>query len=126
MKHDRKSLALARGIFVSWLLLGILTATIPLRAPEEPGDAPERLTATIQSVEGKTRTLYLLTGVGHALRGVYLLVPPTCEIKVVGAKAEFRALKPGQIVHIQYETTAGPNIARSIESVPVEGTQGKP
>lgn len=125
MKHDRKSLALTDRMFVLWLLLGILAATIPLRASQSPGNAPERLTATIQSVDAKARTLYLLTGVGHALRGVYMHVPPACEIKVAGAKAELRALRPGQIVRIQYQRTAEDNVAHTIETVSPDKTQGR-
>lgn len=124
MKQDRKPLAPNR--IVLGLLLGTLAATTLLPASQSPDAAPEKLTATIRTVDAKARTLYLVTGVGHALRGVYLHVPPECEIKVAGAAAELPALRPGQIVRIQYETTADRKVARSIETVPVEATQDKP
>lgn len=126
MKHDRVSLSFTVGVFVLWFLLGAPTVATSLwQAPATPTVAPKRITATIRSVDAKTRTLYLLTGVGHALRGVYMQVHPACEIKVAGAAADLRALRPGQIVRIHYQKTADRNLAQSIETVPVEGTQSK-
>ncbi len=126
MKHDRGFPALTVRMFVLWLLLSAPTAaTSLLQTAQTATVAPDRVTATIHSLDAKARTLYLVTGVGHALRGVYMQVHPACEIKVAGARAELRALRPGQIVRIEYQTTAERKIARSIETVPVEGTQGK-
>src|SRR5574341_1957809 len=106
MKHDRVSLSFTVGVLVLWLLLGAPTVATSLwQAPATPTAAPEHITATIRSVDAKTRTLYLLTGVGHALRGVYMQVHPACEIKVAGAAADLRALRPGQIVRIDRKST---------------------
>jgi len=124
---NRLGKTLALGVCLTGLLLLLVSSAAAwfVEASQAPDTAPERVTATIHSLDAKARTLYLVTGVGHALRGVYLRVPPACEIKVAGARAELRALKPGQIVRIHYQKTTNGNVAESIETVSLEETRSR-
>jgi hypothetical protein len=106
---------------ITALLAGVAEPTASAQAT---GTAADRLTATVRNVAADTRTLELITGVGHALRIVSMKVDPACNIKVEGASATLRDLKAGQIVHIRYRKADGQNVAQMIETPPAAAEGG--
>jgi len=59
----------------------------------------------------------LLTGRGHALRIVQVLLPPKLEIKKIGAAVPRSELKPGAIVRVRFaeESIQGARQASAVD-----------
>lgn len=100
------------------LLVGTFSA-IPSssQSAQPPSAVTSSLTATVGAVDTEERTLKVITGVGHALRFVWLHVDPACRIIVTGAVGRLGDLKRGDIVRIRYRRTPEGNVATSIETV---------
>ncbi len=117
MKYPKKLSAFAAATAMMCLLVGASSAALP---PSQTSQAPSveapSLTATVGAVDTKTRTLEMITGVGHALRLVRMQVEPTCHITVAGTAGQLADLKRGNIVRIQYRKTAERNLAEYIET----------
>lgn len=110
-------------------LLGLASRATAALAPQTssspavtPGGA-QTVTATVRSVDESARTVDLLTGVGHALRVVRVLVAEDCQIRVKAAAAGLRDIKPGVICRVQFRKTAARNVAERIE---VQGAAARP
>jgi len=91
--------------------------------PQAPTGEPAYLNCTVRSVDTKTRTVEVITGVGYALRQYRMSVAPACEISVGGSAADLGKLRPGTIVRVRYQPVpAGPKaparlVATAIETV---------
>ena len=103
--------------------------TAPTTPPPVSGE-PAYLNCTIRSVDAKTRTVEVITGVGYALRQYRMAVAPACEITVGGSAADLGNIKPGTIVRVRYQPVpAGPKtparlMATAIETVRFTETGG--
>ena len=106
-------------------MLGVLSVLVSASGavgspPQSAQGTPEGLTATVRALDTRAQTLDVITGVGHALRLMRVQVGPGCEIRVAGAAAQLRDLKPGNIVRIQYRKTPSAMMAERIETVEEE------
>lgn len=108
------------------MLLAASLAAAPRAAPDSPAPAGEvsTLTAAVRSHDPETRTLEMITGVGHALRAVRVSLAPECRIMKEGAAAAAADLKPGAIVRVRSSRAAEPGVALEIEILNNDG--GKP
>jgi hypothetical protein len=78
---------------------------------------PGIFVATIHSVDSASGMVSLLTGRGHALRIVQVLLPPKLEIKKIGAAVPRSELKPGAIVRVRFaeESIQGARQASAVD-----------
>jgi len=101
-----------------------------LSAVEAAGQGPIYLNCTVRAVDGKTRTLEVIAGVGHALRLYSMKVAPACQIEVAGEVADLGSLKRGTVVRIRYmslpagPSTAARRMATAIETLRSEDNAG--
>ena len=75
----------------------------------------EQLTGTVVAVDHRTRTLELLTGVGHALRIARVHLPTELGIRARGVETPLKALTPGCIVRVECKSTRTGTDASSVE-----------
>lgn len=87
------------------------------QTPQPPSAVTSSVTATVGAVDTEERTLKLITGVGHALRTVWIHVPPVSRITIAGATGRLGDLKRGDVVRVRYRTTPEGNVATGIETV---------
>ena len=131
-----KSRSNLRGLILAFAMLLLAfgaRSSPPESAPSAAlaaGRAPRFLNCTVRAVDAKTKTLEVITGVGHALRLYTMEVAPACEIEVAGATADLASLNPGTVVRIQYMSLpAEPErpaqrMAMAIETLPSEDHGG--
>ena len=91
------------------------TKTLVLLSSQASIPAKSSLEGMVWSVDTKSRSIGVITGVGHALSLVQIQVDPAAEIKVAGTAAKLNDLKRGDIVRVRYGKTVDRNLAESIE-----------
>jgi len=69
-------------------------------ADAETAPSSDRVVGTVKALDSQARVLFLITGVGHALRVVRVTVPP--EVGVQSAGPYPPELVPGCIVRIEF------------------------
>lgn len=92
-------------------------APSPIQTSQAQSVAANSLTVTITAVDTESRSLDVITGVGHALRSVRIHLDPACRIMVAGAAGQLRDLERGDVVCIEYRKTTQGNMASAIETV---------
>jgi len=102
--------------FAVSLLLLPLVASWPTTESSARTD-PDRMSGTVERVEGKSRLVHVITGTGHALRVVSYHAPPDCRISVEGADVGLEKLTRGLIVVIRVRPGQGGREAESIETL---------
>ena len=106
------------------------TATAqPPAVQSTPPAAPEArlLVGTLWAVELNTRSIEVITGVGHAFRLVRLQVAPDAEVRDQGVPCGFADLQRGRIVRVQCLTAAPLRVQRvavEIEALAKDETGG--
>ncbi len=88
------------------------------QAPPLGAATATTLTATVVSVDAPAHTVEVVTGVGLALRVVKLSWNEDTRIKVAGVAAPVSALKPGNVVRVDYTKSESGNLAKTIETLP--------
>ena len=104
-------------------LCGGMALAAPSEAHEESGRT-QRFTGTVRSVG--TKTVDLLTGVGHALRVRHIELPPGLRVNVRGVAAMAPVLTPGCIVRVEVRRTRAGMVASSIELLQATTKEGRP
>jgi hypothetical protein len=108
-------------------------ASVPPPAPAAASE-PASLNCTVRSVDLKTKSIDVITGVGYALRQYRMRLAPTCEIRAVGrvaiarsgsvavgTVADLSALRPGAIVRVTYQAVpAAPKVPAHLMAVAIE------
>ena len=97
----------------------------PSSAATAPASQVERLTATVRAVDVGSRTLDLLTGVGHALRVRRVHLPPELKVEAGRAESAASALTPGCVVRVECRRTPSGTVASSVVLIQRPGG-GKP
>lgn len=87
--------------------------------PQPPSAVVSSVTATVGGVDTEERTLKLITGVGHALRTVWIRVPPASRVTIAGRTGRLADLRRGDVVRVGYRRTPEGNVATSIETVQI-------
>ena len=101
-----------------------LSGSLAFAQPPPPGAATATtLTATVRAVDAQGRTLQVVTGVGLALRVVKFSWNEETQVKVAGTPAAASALKPGDVVRVDYTRSESGNLAKTIETPPAR-TEG--
>ena len=96
--------------------IGYALGFLALLSPLAWADSLERLTGTVRTVDPRTHTVVLLTGVGHALRVVRVVVSPGLGIAGAPDSAAAR-LTPGCIVRIECRRVAAGMVASTVSLV---------
>jgi hypothetical protein len=78
--------------------------------------AQGELIGTVRTVDPPMRTCTVVTGVGHALRVVSVVIEADTRVTRQGAEIAVADLKPGTIVRISYRTEAGRKRCSAIEA----------
>ena len=109
----------------AFLIAALLFLLLPRPSHPAPAAAPgasaeataEILVATIHFVDPASNSLTLLTGRGHALRIVQVLLPAGLVIQRKGAPVPRSALKPGVVVRVGFasEEVHGVRKAATVE-----------
>ena len=112
----------ASNVMGAFYLLVLLVAVFsvapsPVHTSQAQSVAVNSLTATITAVDTESRSLDVITGVGHALRSIRIHLDPTCRIMVAGAAGQLRDLERGDVVRIEYRKATQGNMASTIEAV---------
>lgn len=93
----------------------LISAAPPLRAQQVPPPPPlphDSIRGAVRTVDVRSRTLEVVSGVGYALRVVRLELPPDVPIAAVGvATLALGDLKPGDIVEATFGSRATPTRA---------------
>ena len=89
------------------LLVGAFLTTAPPR---------DELIATIRTIDPQMRTCTVVTGVGHALRLVSVIIEADTRVTQHGTAIAASELKPGMIVRISFRDDAGRKRCASIEA----------
>jgi hypothetical protein len=87
-------------------------------APPPPATQPYVYTGTVRTVEPKTGSLDLITGVGYALRLVHITTLPATQTMSSGAAIRFADIKPGDILRADCRMTDTGLVADRIEKLP--------
>jgi hypothetical protein len=103
---------------ITGVLAGPLAGVAQHAAPQPA--AAYTYQGTVHSVQPKTGTLELITGVGLALRLVQMRVPT--GLRVAGAAAGaasmgVRGVKPGDVVRVVYHRAGGSLVADKVEKL---------
>jgi hypothetical protein len=102
-----------------------LASSLALARPAPPGAATATtLTGTVRAVDAVAHTLDVVTGVGLALRVIKLSWSEETRVNVAGTAAPASALKPGEIVRVEYTKGERGNVAKTIERLPTPGQGG--
>jgi hypothetical protein len=72
----------------------------------------------VQSIDVQSRTLQVVTGVGHALRVVKISWKEAPTVKAAAAGAGKAQLKPGDLVRVEFTKAPEGNVVRTIELLP--------
>src|SRR5437899_4152006 len=99
-------------------LVGTALAGVAQHAAPQPA-APYTYQGTVHSVQAKTGTLELITGVGHALRLVQMRVPTGLQVAGTtgGASLGMRGVKPGDVVRVVCHRAGGNLVADKVEKL---------
>jgi len=102
---------------ITGLLAGPLAGVAQHAAPQPA--APYTYQGTVHSVQAKTGTLELITGVGHALRLVQIRVPTGLQVAGTagGASLGVRGVKPGDVVRVVCHRAGGSLVADKVEKL---------
>ncbi len=101
-------------------LAGVGQHAAPPAPPAPQPAAPYTYQGTVHSVQAKTGTLELITGVGHALRLVQMRVPTGLRVAGTaagGATVGVRGVKPGDVVRIVCHRAGGSLVADKVEKL---------
>jgi hypothetical protein len=99
------------------VLIAAAAATPNLRAQQTPLPH-DTVRGAVRTVDTRTRTLEVVTGVGYALRVVRLDVPADVPITAAGvATLTLGDLKPGDVVAVSFGRRTGKSLAYSIQRV---------
>ena len=85
--------------------------------------AVESLTATLRSVDLKTHTLEVVTGIGNALRVVRIACHEGTPITRRGDPVGLEGLARGDLVHVDFEREGDTCVASEIEVLPAPGAR---
>jgi len=105
---------------ITGVLAGSLGGVAQHAAPPVPQPAaPYTYQGTVHSVQAKTGTLELITGVGHALRLVQMRVPTGLQVAGTtgGASLGMRGVKPGDVVRVVCHRAGGSLVADKVEKL---------
>ena len=107
---------------ITGVLAGVAQHAAPPAPPSPPGPqpaAPYTYQGTVHSVQAKTGTLELITGVGHALRLVQIRVPTGLQVAGTagGASLGVRGVKPGDVVRVVCHRAGGSLVADKVEKL---------
>jgi hypothetical protein len=111
-------------------------ASVPPPAPAAASE-PASLNCTVRSVDLKTKSIDVITGVGYALRQYRMRLAPECELRAVervaigrsgpvtlGTVVGLAALRPGAIVRVTYHAVpAAPKVPAHLMAVAIEVEQ---
>lgn len=89
------------------LLVGAFLTAAPSR---------DELIATVRRVDPQMRTCTVVTGVGHALRVVSIVIEADTRVSREGTEIAVAELKPGTIVRITYRDQSGRKRCAAIEA----------
>jgi hypothetical protein len=89
------------------LLVGAFLTAVPAR---------DELIATVRKVDPQMRTCSVVTGVGHALRVVSIVIEDDTRVTQRGTAIAASELKPGMVVRIAFRDEAGRKRCASIEA----------
>lgn len=104
---------------LSLVVLIAAAASPHLGAQQTPPPLPhDTVRGAVRTVDTRTRTLEVVTGVGYALRVVRLDVPTDVPITAAGvATLTLGDLKPGDVVAVSFGIRTGKSLAYSIQRV---------
>src|SRR2546422_2011494 len=102
---------------ITGVLAGSLAGVAQQAAPQPA--VPYTYQGTVHSVQAKTGTLELITGVGHALRLVQMRVPIGLQVAGTagGASLGVRGVKPGDVVRVLCHRAGGSLVADKVEKL---------
>ena len=102
---------------ITGVLAGPLAGVAQHAAPQPA--AAYTYQGTVHSVQAKTGTLELITGVGHALRLVQMSVPSGVRVAGTtgGASLGVRGVKPGDVVRVVCHRAGGSLVADKVEKL---------
>ena len=102
---------------ITGVLAGSLAGVAQQAAPQPA--VPYTYQGTVHSVQVKTGTLELITGVGHALRLVQMRVPTGLQVAGTagGASLGVRGVKPGDVVRVVCHRAGGSLVADKVEKL---------
>ena len=99
------------------VLIAAAAATPNLGAQQTPLPH-DTVRGAVRTVDTRTRTLEVVTGVGYALRVVRLDVPTDVPITAAGvATLTLGDLKPGDVVAVSFGSRTGKSLAYSVQRV---------
>ena len=99
------------------VLIAAAAASPHLRAQQTPLPH-DTIRGAVHTVDTRTRTLEVITGVGYALRVVRLDVPADVPITAAGvATLALGDLKSGDVVAVSFGSRTGKSLAYSIQRV---------
>ena len=100
-------------------LVGTALAGVAQQAAPQPA-VPYTYQGTVHSVQAKTGTLELITGVGHALRLVRMSVPTGVRVAgtaAAGASGGVMGVQPGDVVRVVCHRAGGRLVADKVEKL---------
>jgi len=86
-------------------------------APTPPATQPYVYTGTVRTLEPKTGSLDLITGVGHALRLVHITTLPATQTLSGGTAIRLTDIRPGDILRADCRMTDTVLVADRIEKL---------
>src|SRR2546422_5014954 len=107
------------AVFAITGVLASSLAGVAQHAAPQPA-APYTYQGIVHSVQAKTGTLELITGVGHALRLVQMHVPTGLRVAspaAGGASLGVRGVKPGDVVRVVCHRAGGSLVADRVEKL---------
>lgn len=109
------------------LLLALITLAAPSsRSQSSDGVSSSSLLCTLRAVDGESRTIVVLTGVGHSIRAVSMQVAPTCRVEMSRQLVDLSDLRIGQVVRVQYAMAPSRDAAARETALSIEVmTEGK-
>lgn len=120
------SLRRTNNLIGTCALVGAFGVSLSAAQDSQPPSAViSSVSATVGSVDTEERMLKLITGVGHALRTVWIRVPPASRITIAGTAGRLAELRRGDVVRVGYRRTPEGNVATSIETVQTTPTREK-
>ena len=103
---------------ITGVLAGSLAGVAQQAAPQPA--VPYTYQGTVHSVQAKTGTLELITGVGHALRLVQMSVPTGVRVAgtaAAGASGGVMGVQPGDVVRVVCHRAGGRLVADKVEKL---------
>jgi hypothetical protein len=95
----------------------------PAAPPPMPAPAADTLVGTMRSVDYRTNTVEILTGVGLAIWIERVHVAPTVIVTIEGRPHPLADLRRGQVLRVAYRRTELGNDAISVDVVPAGGVR---